>query len=137
MRFPFNKAHYRFESRNEQLAPFRIFLGRLGFSVLVAAVIVFAALLIGILGYHYVAKLHWIDALLDASMILTGMGPVNPMTDTPAKLFASAYALFSGVVFLSSMALILAPAFHRLIHKFHLGDEEVDERPKPAGRGKR
>jgi len=64
--------------------------------------------------------LQWIDALLNASMILTGMGPVNPMTTTAGKLFASFYALFSGVIFLSATAVMLTPVFHRVMHRFHL-----------------
>ena len=80
--------------------------------------------MIGILGYHYIARLSWIDALLNASMILTGMGPVATLTDTPSKLFASAYALFSGVVFLSAVSIVLAPVFHRILHKFHLDEED-------------
>lgn len=81
-------------------------------------------LLIGIFGYHWLAGLDWVDSLLEASMILGGMGPVNPLTKTSAKLFASAYALFSGVVFIALMGLLLGPLAHRLMHKFHLKDTE-------------
>lgn len=86
------------------------------------------ALGIGILGYHWFEGMPWIDAVLNASMILGGMGPVNPLNTTEGKLFASAYALFSGVVFIGVMGLLLAPFAHRLIHRFHLeGDMEGDE----------
>ena len=78
------------------------------------------ALLIGVAGYHYIARLSWIDALLNASMILTGMGPVAALTSDAAKLFASAYALFSGVVFLTVSGIALAPVVHRVLHKFHV-----------------
>ena len=81
----------------------------------------------GVIGYHFIARLSWIDAVLNASMILTGMGPVDPMTSTAAKLFASGYALFSGVVFLSAMGIVLSPIFHRVLHVFHLDEE--DEKP--------
>ena len=81
------------------------------------------ALGIGVLGYHHFAGLPWIDSLLNASMILTGMGPIDPMRSDAAKLFASLYALFSGVVFLTAVALLLSPIFHRLLHHFHLDDE--------------
>jgi hypothetical protein len=111
-----------YEHRGEKLLPFPRFIGRVGLSFLVAAGLVAAALLVGILGYRYIVGLDWMDALLNASMILTGMGPVDPMKSTAAKLFASAYALFSGVVFMSSIGIVLSPVFHRIIHKFHLGN---------------
>lgn len=71
---------------------------------------------IGILGYQYIGKLGWIDSIYNASMIVTGMGPVNEMETDSAKLFASVYALFSGVVFLSTVAIFFAPFAHRLTH---------------------
>jgi hypothetical protein len=77
------------------------------------------------MGYHSFARLGWIDSILNASMILTGMGPVDPMTTTAAKLFASAYALFSGVVFLSAMGIILTPIFHRVLHAFHMDEDRA------------
>ena len=82
--------------------------------------IVFAALGIGILGYHEFEGMPWIDATLNASMILGGMGPVNPLNTVDGKLFASAYALFSGVVFIGVMGIVLAPFAHRLLHHFHV-----------------
>jgi hypothetical protein len=92
-----------------------------------ALAIVTIALTIGVAGYHFIAGLAWIDALLNASMILTGMGPVNVLQSNAAKLFASFYALFSGVVFISLMGLLLSPIAHRVLHKFHLSDEDVNE----------
>ncbi len=109
-----------FERKSEKLLPWPRFARRLFYSALLAAGIIAFALSIGIAGYRGFAHLAWIDALLNASMILTGMGPVDPMTNTGAKLFASAYALFSGVIFLSAIAVVLAPIFHRFIHRFHL-----------------
>jgi len=82
------------------------------------------ALLIGILGYHFLEGMSLVDSLLNASMILGGMGPVNPMQTTGGKLFASVYALFSGVVFLVAVGVFLAPLIHRLFHRFHLDAEE-------------
>ncbi len=114
-----------FERKREKLLPWPKFAKRMALSFLLTVCIVTTALTIGILGYHYIAHLSWIDALLNASMILTGMGPVATLTDTPSKLFASAYALFSGVVFLSAIGIVLTPIFHRILHKFHLDD--VDE----------
>ncbi len=82
------------------------------------------SLLIGVGGYMFFYDLNWIDALLNASMILTGMGPVNVATTNGAKLFASFYAIYSGVAFLTSVAVIFAPVFHRFLHKFHLDLDE-------------
>jgi hypothetical protein len=92
-------------------------------SFLVTLAIVAVALSVGVLGYHSIAGLSWVDSVLNASMILTGMGPVDTMKDTPSKLFASAYALFSGVVFLSAVGIVLAPVFHRVVHAFHMDDD--------------
>ncbi|HET9767860.1 MAG TPA: hypothetical protein VFS60_13475 [Thermoanaerobaculia bacterium] len=89
----------------------------------VAAAIIAVALAIGICGYHWSEGISWIDAVLEASMILSGMGPVHEPLTTAGKLFASGYALFSGVVFLGIAAVVLAPVIHRVLHKFHLDDE--------------
>jgi hypothetical protein len=112
-----------YERKTQQLLPWPQFVRRLALSALVAFVIVASGLMVGVLGYRYIAKLEWIDALLNASMILTGMGPIAPMTDNAAKLFASMYALFSGVVFLSGVGIVLSPLFHRILHHFHLEDD--------------
>ena len=81
---------------------------------------------IGVLGYHYIGHLKWIDSLYNASMILTGMGPVDEMETNAAKIFASVFALFSGVVFLSTVAIFFAPIAHRLMHLLRIDD--IDER---------
>ena len=91
---------------------------------LAAAAIVAVSLTLGILGYHFVAGLSWIDALLNASMILTGMGPVDVLRSDTAKLFASFYALFAGVVFLVTASILVAPIAHRLLHRLHLEEQE-------------
>jgi len=93
---------------------------------MVATGLMVISLGLGVLGYHYVAELKWIDALLNASMILTGMGPVDPMVTPRAKVFASFYALFSGVVFLGIASVLVAPFAHRLLHKFHLEKAEKE-----------
>ena len=82
------------------------------------------ALGIGVLGYRLIAGLSWIDSLLNASMILGGMGPVNELHSDAAKVFASMYALFSGLVFIAIMGLLLAPFMHRLMHRLHIDDKE-------------
>jgi hypothetical protein len=94
-------------------------VGFLGLS----AVVVGIALGIGVLGYHYLGGLPWIDALVNASMILGGMGPVDPITNQAGKLFASAYALFSGLLFIGAASLVLTPFVHRIMHQLHIEDE--------------
>jgi len=89
------------------------------------------ALSIGIGGYHWFAGFGWIDSLLEASMILSGMGPVNPLPSDRAKLFASFYALFSGLIFIGVMGVVLTPLAHRMIHKFHLDDESLAKKSAP------
>jgi hypothetical protein len=117
----------KYESKTEPLLPLGRFAHRMLGHAAVAATIIAAALVVGICGYHWSEGISWIDALLEASMILSGMGPVHEPLHTAGKLFASAYALFSGVVFLGLAAVILAPVLHRVLHKFHL-DEGDDDR---------
>jgi hypothetical protein len=109
-----------FEHRRQPLLPRPEFARRLARSFVVFALLVGASLALGTVGYHTLARLSWVDALLNAAMILTGMGPVSPLPDTPAKLFAAAYALFSGVVFLVACGVVLAPVVHRFLHRFHV-----------------
>jgi hypothetical protein len=116
-----------YEHRSAPLLPFPRFLRRVIGSFAMMLLLVGMALSIGVVGYHVTAQLPWIDALLNASMILGGMGPVDPLKTVPAKLFASGYALFSGVVFISSVGVFIAPVVHRFFHKFHLEE-------KPAGK---
>ena len=88
-------------------------------SVWMAAALAGIALTIGVLGYHFLAHLPWVDSILEASMILAGMGPVAPMTTTTSKLFASGYALLSGLCIIGTTSIILAPWVHRLLHCFY------------------
>jgi hypothetical protein len=111
-----------FEHRKEPLLPRPVFLGRLFRHFCIAAGIVAAALGIGVIGYHSSAGLSWLDSLLNASMILSGMGPVNELQTAAGKWFASFYALFSGVVFITTAGVLFAPVVHRFLHKFHLED---------------
>jgi hypothetical protein len=96
-------------------------------SMLVSSALIAISLGIGVLGYHVTAGLDWVDALLNASMILTGMGPVSPLATDGAKLFASAYALFSGVIFIASAGVAVGPVAHRFLHRFHLELDDPDE----------
>ncbi|HEY6232389.1 MAG TPA: hypothetical protein VIW64_14100 [Pyrinomonadaceae bacterium] len=110
----------RFERRNQKLAPLSVFVRRMLHATGFAVAVIVIVLLIGICGYHWLGELDWVDSLLEASMILGGMGPVNPIKTTGAKLFASGYALFSGLVFIGIMGILLTPVVHRMMHKFHV-----------------
>jgi hypothetical protein len=96
----------------------------------IVAVLIFAAVAVGAAGYHWFVRLAWLDAALNAAMILTGMGPVNPISTPEGKLFAIAYALFSGVFFLTMVAVLLAPAVHHFLHRFHLDLDEEESRKR-------
>lgn len=95
-----------------------------------AAIVLGGSLAIGVAGYHWFAGFGWIDALLNASMLLGGMGPVGDLPNDAAKLFASAFALYSGVIFLVLAGLILAPVFHRVLHRFHWEADTQRQRSK-------
>lgn len=112
-----------FEHRREALLPRRLFLRRVLRNAALALAFVAGSLALGMVGYHGTERLSWLDAFLNAAMILTGMGPVNGMHTTAGKLFAGCYALFSGVAFLTAVAVVFAPLFHRFLHRFHLDVE--------------
>ena len=109
-----------YEHFKQPVIPFRAFLKRLARHLGAAIIILAFSLIIGILGYHFLGKLSWIDALLNASMILGGMGPVDTLPDIAAKVFASFYALFAGLIFLVTAGVILAPVAHRILHRFRV-----------------
>jgi hypothetical protein len=109
-----------YEHSSRPLLPIRAFLLRLAVSLLTGAVLIFVALGIGMLGYHGFEKMSWIDAFANAAMILSGMGPLGPLTTNAGKLFAGFYALFSGIFFIAVAGIVLAPAVHRFLHRFHL-----------------
>ena len=114
-----------FERRHEKLAPISVFVRRMVASVAMAGILIAVALSIGVIGYHLIAGFDWVDSLLEASMILGGMGPVNSLATTGAKMFASGYALFSGLVFIAIMGIVLAPVTHRMLHKFHIDEDDL------------
>lgn len=115
-----------FEHKSEPLLSRGAFYARMARSGLIVVGILVFSLLVGSAGYHYLGALPWIDSLLNASMILAGMGPVDPLKTASAKLFATFYALYSGVAFLTIMAVLMAPLLHRLLHKFHMEISEDD-----------
>ena len=117
---------FSFERRTDQLAPVSIYVQRIAVSLAIAFVLILIALSVGIAGYHLIAGFNWVDSLLEASMILGGMGPVRELPSDTAKVFASVYALFSGIIFIALMGIILSPLAHRVMHKFHIDERDVE-----------
>jgi hypothetical protein len=123
------RALFEFERHHQPLAPPHIFLRRLVRSGGVAAGIILFSLAIGVIGYRVFGGLEsWVDCLYNASMILGGMGPVDVLRTDAGKVFASAYALYSGVVLLASVGVLLAPVLHRVLHHFHIETDEDAQR---------
>jgi hypothetical protein len=112
-----------YEHRNHPLLSRAKFIRRVGRHLVVALLFIAVALGIGVVGYHGLGHLNWIDSLLNASMILGGMGPVDQLQSIAAKIFASCYALFSGLAFIGIAGLLLAPFAHRLLHRFHIQEK--------------
>ena len=117
-----------FESKRQQVIPPHHFARRLAWSFVLSGAIAGAALVVGVVGFHYIADVPWIDAVHNSSMILGGMGPVVEMKTDAAKLFSSAYALFCGLVFITVVAVTLAPVLHRVLHKFHMDEADLKKK---------
>jgi len=115
------------ERRHEKLLPRREYFRRLVRHALLACGILLACLGLGMVGYRVFEGLGWIDAFANAAMILSGMGPLTPLTTAGGKLFAGCYALFSGVAFLTTVGILLAPVVHRGLHKFHIEERSLDK----------
>lgn len=129
---------FDYERRHEPLAPFHVFRHRLLVNAAFASAVIAGSLAIGVVGYHTVGKIdRWVDALYEASMILGGMGPVATLDSDAAKIFASLYALYSGVVLLASASVVISPVAHRILHKFHLETEADEEKQGPAQKKRR
>ena len=122
--------HY--ESRRQPVASQSVFLGRLTRNGVYSVALVVISLLVGTLGYIYFENMRTIDAFANASMILASMGPLTPLTTDGGKIFASLYAIFSGFLLIGISTLMLAPVFHRILHRFHVedGGEESDTMTK-------
>ena len=114
-----------FESSGEPMLPLAKFWGRLLRGGLLGSAMIVGSLLIGVIGYHCLDRLGWVDSILNASMILGGMGPIKELPNDAAKIFASVYALFSGLLLIAMMGIILAPVIHRVMHKFHVDEKDV------------
>jgi len=122
----------RFERRNEPVLPWPAFLWRLAGSTLIGAGLVIVSLAIGMIGYRSLMGMSWIDAFVNASMILSGMGPLADPQTSGAKLFAGLYALFSGLAVLAIAGVVFAPVVHRFLHYLHADEDDV-EPPPPRG----
>jgi hypothetical protein len=109
-----------FEHRSSPLLPRQAFYRRVAICFLLSQALVAVALGIGMAGYHFLENLGWVDAFVNAAMILSGMGPVSTLQTDTGKIFAGCYALFSGLVFITVTGIVLAPVAHRALHKFHL-----------------
>jgi hypothetical protein len=112
-----------YEHSKDRLLTKKQFAHRVAGHFVMASLSIAIALGIGVVGYHVLAGLPWVDSLLNASMILAGMGPVDDLRSGPAKVFASMYALFSGLLFIAVLGVVLAPFAHRLLHRLHVADK--------------
>ena len=120
-----NRRLLGFESKHQAVISRLAFLRRMGRNIAAAGAFVGVSLFAGMCGYHYIEGLPWIDSFANASMILSGMGPLGEMRSDAGKLFAGCYALYSGLAVIFITGLILAPVLHRVLHRFHVS---VDDR---------
>ena len=111
-----------YESRSTPLLPHLLFVWRLIAHMGLAVSLLLGSLAMGMLGYHHFEDLSWMEAFLNAAMILGGMGPVDAMKTEGGKLFAGLYALYAGLVFVGMVAIVFAPVIHRIMHRFHWED---------------
>jgi hypothetical protein len=125
---------FGYEQRGHPLLPWPAFRRRLVTNLLVGGGLIVASLLVGMAGYAYFAGLDATDSFLNAAMILSGMGPVDPLPTPAAKWFAGAYAIYSGVAVLAIAGLVFAPVIHRILHRFHLQDEASGEATHPRNK---
>ncbi len=117
-----------FESKHQPVLSRPAFAQRLVRSVAAATLLIGLSLLGGMAGYHYFENMAWIDAFANASMILSGMGPLGPLETRAGKLFAGFYALYSGLALILATGLIFAPVVHRVFHRFHVETEDNTRR---------
>ena len=125
-----------FEHLTEPVATRARFFRRLGANVGLALVFITLSLAAGMAGYHWLGGLGWVDSFLNASMILSGMGPVDTLTASSAKLFAGFYAIYSGLLVVATSALIFAPVMHRVLHRLHVKDEQDPDDDDDDGGGR-
>ena len=118
------RGPFGYEHKHHPVLSRREFAKRMARSFGLACAIIFVSLIVGMCGYRFFEGLAWIDAFVNAAMILGGMGPVDPVKTDGGKIFAGCYALYSGLVVIVSAGILFAPAFHRMLHKFHADAEE-------------
>ena len=116
-----------YENKNQKLISPRKFKTRVFKNIRIFIYLLCCSLFIGMLGYHLLGGFGWVDSFTEACMILGGMGPVRDMDNNSVKIFAGLYAIFSGAAFLSGVTFLIAPFWHRELHRFHLADEEEEE----------
>ena len=112
-----------YENKKQKLVSRKKFRSRIMFAVYIDVILLSVSLAIGVFGYHFFNNLSYVDSFVNASMILGGMGPVDPLINDAAKIFAGVYALYSGIAFLTSFAILITPVYHRFLHKFHLEEK--------------
>ena len=117
-----NLLFHKYEHKSEPLASSSVYFKRILINLAWTTCILSISLLLGVLGYKYLAPMSWIDALHNASMILSGMGPVVTIETNIGKLFSSFYAIFSGLIFITNIGILIAPVAHRFFHKMNLED---------------
>jgi hypothetical protein len=122
-----------YETRGQPLLPRPLFVRRLLLHASLACGVVAGSLAIGMVGYHLLEGLGWLDAFLNSAMLLGGMGPVDAPRTTGGKLFAGLYALYAGLVFLVTVALVFTPVLHRLMHRFHWREDGKGDKPRNTG----
>jgi hypothetical protein len=122
------RTAWKFEHRATPLLPRKVYYQRLARHALLGMMVILGMLGLGMTGYHVLEKLPWIDAFLNAAMILSGMGPVSTLQTDAGKIFAGCYALFSGLALVAILGIIFAPVVHRALHKFHLEDAARDKK---------
>jgi hypothetical protein len=114
----------RYEKLKEPMAPLQVFAMRVAANAVVVLALVAVSLGIGMWGYHDLEHMSWIDAFANASMILSGMGPMGELKSAGGKLFAGFYALYSGLFLIIAAGILLAPLLHRFLHGLHLADQD-------------
>ncbi|MBS1514500.1 MAG: hypothetical protein JSS63_05690 [Bacteroidetes bacterium] len=116
-----------YENKKQKLISQKAFRSRVIRNLVIFLILLVVSLFIGMIGYHYLGELGWVDSFLEACMILGGMGPVSQPKNDAVKIFAGCYAIFCGVLFLSGITFLISPFWHRELHKFHLADEDDEE----------
>jgi hypothetical protein len=118
------------EHHIKPLLPRKVYFQHVARNACLGVAFIVGALGVGMIGYHFFEQMSWVDAFVNAAMILSGMGPVSTLQTEGGKIFAGCYALFSGIALITIMGIIFAPVVHRFLHKFHLQDEDRDEKSK-------